>query len=219
LNALQRSTEAQAMVDSGLDVAERVPDVVMNQLPGVLRAAVSVQVGDPMAYELVSKLMQTAERLDERFLSDEQHTLWGLALLQRGDVAAAVETLRATTTQAKNLGPAAAANVALAAALVANGEAKAALEVCDETDLLAVTFVDRYRLDLARGFAHHRLGDEAAGRAAFDRAAAIVNATHSPLDQFIVRLARAARDRQGPPDEQRSPGWETAFALMAGTPG
>ena len=54
---------------------------------------------------------------------------------------------------------------------------------------------------------------------ALDRAAAIVDATHSPLDQFVVRLARAALDREAPADEQRSIGWETAFALMAGTPG
>ncbi len=51
------------------------------------------------------------------------------------------------------------------------------------------------------------------------RAAEIVDATTSPLDQFVVRLARAALDREAPTDEQRSIGWETAFALMAGTPG
>ena len=82
-----------------------------------------------------------------------------------------------------------------------------------------VTFVDRYRLELARGFALHRTGDPSGARAALDRAAAVVNATSSPLDQFIVRLARAALDREAPEDEQRSIGWETAFALMAGTPG
>ena len=91
--------------------------------------------------------------------------------------------------------------------------------MCAETDDVVVTFVDRYRLELARGFALHRLGDVAGGRAALDRAAAIVNATHSPLDQFVVRLARSALASEASADEQRAIGWERAFALMAGTPG
>jgi hypothetical protein len=88
-----------------------------------------------------------------------------------------------------------------------------------------VTFVDHYRLALARAFALHRRGEKAAARAAFDAASAVVDPTHSPLDQFVVRLARSAfesataGDGTVPQLEQRSIGWERAFALMAGTPG
>ncbi len=152
-------------------------------------------------------------------MNDEQHALWGIAQLQHGDVAGAVETLRAARARALSRGPIAAANVVLAAALVADGQPDAALKICAEADDLVVTFVDRYRLELARGFALHRTGAADEARAALDRAAELVDATSSPLDQFIVRLARAALDREAPVDEQRSIGWETAFALMAGTPG
>jgi Flp pilus assembly protein TadD len=164
-------------------------------------------------------MIDVAGQLDERMMSDEQQTLWGLAQLQRGDVDRSIETLTTTRENATNRGPIAAADVALAAALVAGGRTEDALTVCTEADELVVTFVDRYRLELARGFALHRAGDPPGATAALDRAAAIVGATTSVLDQFVVRLARAALDREAPVDEQRSIGWETAFALMAGTPG
>jgi tetratricopeptide (TPR) repeat protein len=219
LNAELRATEARAMVDAAEDVARRVPDVGMRQLPAVLRVNVAIQTGDPDAYALAAGMIDALNTSDERFLTDEQHTLWGLAQLQHGDVAGAIETLRAAQSAASNRGPVAAADVALAAALVADGHAEEALRICAEADDLMVTFVDRYRLELARGFALHRTGDAVGARASLDRAATLVNATRSPLDQFIVRLARAALDREAPEDEQRSIGWETAFALMAGTPG
>ena len=82
-----------------------------------------------------------------------------------------------------------------------------------------MTFVDKYRVDVARAFALHRLGDEAGSAASLAHAAEIVDATRSPLDQFVVRLAKAALAHQAPVDEQRLIGWERAFALMAGTPG
>jgi tetratricopeptide (TPR) repeat protein len=190
----------------------------MAQLATVLRVAIAVNAGDPGAFDLASAMLEDLT-VDPRFLNDEQHALWGIAQLQHGNVTGAVETLRTAHGAARNRGPKAAADVALAAALVAAGEPAEALELCAEAQDLVVTFVDRYRLELARGFALHRIGDTTDARAALDRAAAIVDATSSPLDQFVVRLARAALDREAPADEQRSIGWETTFALMAGTPG
>ena len=219
LNACLRTTEARAMVDAAEVVARRVPDQSMRQLATVLRVQLSIQIGDPEAHELAGAMFEELSRVDDRFLSDERGTLWGLAQLQHGDVVGAVETLRRARAASTNRGPEAAADVAFAAALVAGDEAEEALEICDEAAELVVTFVDRYRLELARGFALHRTGDVSGAHAALDRAAAVVNATSSPLDQFVVRLARAALDSAAPADEQRAIGWETAFALMAGTPG
>ncbi len=219
LNAQLHPTEARAMVEAGIDLAARVPDLSVNQLPNVLRVAVAVQAGDPEAHALAERMIEGVTREDTRFLTDEQFTMLGLAQLQGGDVSTAVATLEGTHGSSNNRGTQAAADVALAAALVAADRSPEALEICAEADELVVTFVDRYRLELARGFALHRTGDTEGGRAALDRAAAIVEATRSPLDQFIVRLARAALDRQAPADEQRSIGWETVFALMAGIPG
>ena len=219
LNAQLRGTEAKVMVEVGQDIAALGPDLAMNGLPNVLRVALAIQTGDPDGYALAAAMIEASTRLDARFLTDEQHTLWGLAQLQHGDVVGAVATLRATRDKALNRGPLAAADVALAAALVADGNADEALAICTEAEALVVTFVDRYRLELARTFALARTGDETGARAALERAAAIVDATHSPLDQFVVRLARAALDHEAPADEQRSIGWETAFFRMAGTPG
>lgn len=219
LSACLRTTDARTMLDEADLVAERVPDMSMRQVATVLRVALAIQVGDPDAHALAARMFAGLSAVDDRLLTDEQHTLWGLAQLQHGDVAGAVSTLRAARAATTNRGPMAAAGVALAAALVAGNEAAEALEVCDETGELAVTFVDQYRLHLARGFARYRTGDVAGATASLERAAAIVEATSAPLDQFIVRLARAALDREAPADEQRSIGWETTFALMAGTPG
>jgi class 3 adenylate cyclase/tetratricopeptide (TPR) repeat protein len=219
LNSLLRATEARAMVDAARDVAEHVPDHAMAQMPDLLGVSLAIQNGDADGYELAAEMIEVADETGERMMSNEQQTLWGLAQLQRGDVDRSIATLTKTRENASNRGPIAAADVALAAALVAGGRAEHALSVCAEADELVVTFVDRYRLELARGFALHRTADVSGATAALDRAAAIVGATTSVLDQFVVRLARAALDREAPVDEQRSIGWETAFALMAGTPG
>ncbi len=218
LNASMRTNDAQAMLDAADIVAAHVPDMSM-QVATVLRTALTVQVGDPRGYELAAAMFDELSSSDDRFLTDEQHTLWGLAQLQHGDIAGALATLLPGLERATNRGPRAAASVALAYALVAGDEAQEALDICSAAESLTVTFIDRYRLEIGRGFAHHRLGHHPEATAALERAAEIVNATHSPLDQFVVRLARAALDRQAPVDEQRAIGWETAFALMAGTPG
>jgi ATP/maltotriose-dependent transcriptional regulator MalT len=222
LNACMRSNEAKALVDVMDELGTRVSDTQMRLVPVVLRVAIAVQSGDPTGYEVGRRM---AEEHDDTFMAGEQRTLWGFTQLQHGDVAAAVGTLRNALAEAPARGPRAAAAVAYAAALVAAGDADEALAICNEGEDLVVTFVDRYRLELARGFAHHRKGDVAAARQAFDAASAIVEPTHSPLDQFVVRLARAAFESAstGESDagqlEQRSIGWECAFALMAGTPG
>jgi class 3 adenylate cyclase/tetratricopeptide (TPR) repeat protein len=219
LNALLRTNEAKQLAQEADDIAQRVPDGSMRQLAIVLRVAIAVHSGDSEAYSAAERLVDGIQKVDERFLTDEQFTLWGIARLQHGDVDGALETLGAARDDTRNRGPRAAADVALAAALVAAGDAAEALDVCAEAEELAVTFVDRYRVDVARAFALHRLGDDEGSAAALATAAEIVDATQSPLDQFVVRLAKAALEHSAPVDEQRLIGWERAFALMAGTPG
>ena len=152
LNALLRTTEAKQLADDADDVAQRVPDGSMRQLAIVLRVAASVHSGDSEAYRIAQRLVDGMQKVDERFLSDEQHTLWGIAQLQHGEVDSALATLRKARDNTLNQGPRAAADVALAAALVAAGEPAEALEVCAEAEELAVTFVDKYRVDVARAF-------------------------------------------------------------------
>ena len=74
-------------VDDADEVAQRVPrplDAPARDRCFASRSA--VQVGDPEAYELARRMIDGLQQVDERFLTDEQHTLWGLAQLQHGDV-------------------------------------------------------------------------------------------------------------------------------------
>ena len=62
--------------------------------PDVLRVAVAIQSGDPEAYSMARRADRRRSReRTTRFITDEQLTLWGIAQLQHGDVAGAVETL------------------------------------------------------------------------------------------------------------------------------
>ena len=55
-----------------------------------------------------------------------------------------------------------------------------------------VTFVDRYRFDLARAFVRHAQGATADADAALHAAMTVVDGTESVLDRAIVRLAASA---------------------------
>lgn len=230
--ALGRLHEAHDLLDVIATVGERIADSSMRSLPDLLRAIVAVQLGDPEALEAARHAVGGHEELDT-FVISEQQTVLGLAELQAGDVPGAIETLGKARADATSQGPDAAAAVAYAAALVAAGRSVEALKVCKEIDERAVTYVDRYRLEVARAFALQRTGDEAGADSAIERATAVVDTTESRLDRLVVRLARAALWSSTPRAERaaaaaaqgteelglRLVGWERAFALMAGTSG
>lgn len=230
--ALGRVDEAENLLDDLAVVGERIADSAMRALPDLLRAMVAVQVGAPDALELARRAVQ-GDADHDTFVTSEQQTVLGLAELQAGAVGQALERLVQARANATSRGPDAAASVACAAALVAAGRATEALVVCTETEAHAVTYVDRYRLEVARAFALARTGDLGGADDAIGRAAAIVDATESRLDQLLVRIARSALWGTSSRAEAaaaealhladalgvRPVGWERAFALMAGTPG
>ena len=232
LNVLGRGAEAMAALEVLEDVATHAADAGMRRVPALLRVAILIQRGNPDALPLAQAMQ--ADNDEEVFISDEQRTTLGLAQLQHGDVIEALITLNQARAVAGSPGPNAAASVAYAAALVAAGQPEEALEVCAATEPIAVTFVDAYRLHVARAFALARTGDTEGGEAALDAATKIVDGTQSRLDQCLVRLARAAflsatnqpataaaadaLERAGTLG-YRPIGWERTYALMAGTPG
>jgi tetratricopeptide (TPR) repeat protein len=232
LNVLGRSTEAMAMLEILEEVASHAIDAGMRRVPALMRVSILIQRGSPDALPLAQALQ--AEFDDEVFISDEQRTTLGLAQLHHGDVIEALITLNQARAVAGGPGPTAAASVAYASALVAAGQPEEALDVCAATEPIAVTFVDAYRLQIARAFALLRTGDSEGADAALEAATKIVDGTQSRLDQCLVRLARAAYmgatnqpataaaadalERAGTLG-YRPIGWEHTYALMAGTPG
>jgi tetratricopeptide (TPR) repeat protein len=230
-NLTGHPTRARELIDEASEIAGRVSDRGLGSLPAVLRVVVGVQAGDADALDLARASF--GDLSDETFVSDERRTILGLALLQHGDVRGAVEHLREARGMVVSKGPSAAAIAGLVGALIAAGEVAEALALCDEGDAIAVTYADRYRIELGRAFALIRLGDLDAGNQALERARAIVDDTDAVLDQLVVRIAtaalRASDDRAVDAAAEartlaaqhgyRPVGWERSFALMAGTPG
>jgi class 3 adenylate cyclase/tetratricopeptide (TPR) repeat protein len=230
-NVTGQSAEARALVDDAAVIAASVSDRGLGSLPAVLQVAISVQAGEADA--LARACTQLGDLTEETFVSDERRVLLGLARLQHGDIGESLEMLQSARRTLATKGASAAACAALVGALLAAGEVGEALSVCDEGDALAVTYADRYRLELGRAFALRRLGDTEAGDQALERAREIVDGTDAVLEQLVVRLAAAAA--WAPEDRAREAaaearvladrhgyapiGWERAFALMAGTPG
>ena len=229
-NLTGQAARARELIEDAADISGRVGNRGLSGMPELLRVVIAVQAGDADALDLARASFCFDE---DTFVSDERRTILGLALLQHGDVDDAVEMLREARRVAVSKGPDAAATAGLVAALIATGEIQEALALCEEGDAMAVTYADRYRVEVARAFALTRLGDTDAGAQALERARALVDDTDAVLDQLVVRLATAAL-RVG--DERglvaateardlaerygyRPVGWERTFSLMAGTHG
>jgi tetratricopeptide (TPR) repeat protein len=213
-------------------VAARLPNTSFQQFPELTRLALAVHSGAPDA----ATLADTPEG-DAGFSTTtaaEQRTAQGLAWLQAGAIGRAIsacEAAWATTKVGETKGSAAASAVALGLVYVAAGRPDEALHTCDQVAEDLVTYLDHIQDSLVRGFANLQLGDEAASDAAFARAVQIADDTDSPLDQGLVRLARAvagkALQRAGADEAHAeatgilttiglpATGWERAYTLAA----
>jgi tetratricopeptide (TPR) repeat protein len=218
LNALGRFAESDATIDALASVASRLDDVGLTDLPMLQKIAIQLQRGtadiDPAGVEHLTT------RASQGPASDESRTVLGLVALQEGKAARSVEILTEAVALTSGPGSTASVTAALSLALVAAGRLDEALALCG--DDVAITYIDAYRLELAQAFAELRKGHADAGRAALDRAIALVEPTESVLDRAAVHCAVAAFE--GTSDSatelgMRMRGWETVFALMADRPG
>ncbi len=222
-----RYERAVALIDEVDTVGYQVLDDAMSRLPGLIRVAIAVMVGVDDAYETARATIGTVD--GKRFINDEQRMVLGIAHLQHGDVATALELLSEARRLAIGAGSDAATNVALAMALVANDRAGDALDLCIEVEPNLVTFTDRYRHALTLGFAHARLGDTDAANQAIRAALAIVEPTGSVLDRALAHRAAATlwagTDRGAAADRTADSllastnldpvGWQRVFTLLA----
>ncbi len=222
--AAGRITEARALAAHSSELAQGLSDS-MREAPVGLEAAISVRIGDAAA------ALECVEPDSPGPGHDDARLAHGLALLQDGQVDAALRTLHVALDTAIHSGVSSALTAAVAIAETAAGRPADALARCDRATE-PVTFLDGIHLAFARAFASARLGDEERARAQCDRAVAIADGTESRLEQAVTRLARAHVLAVVAPDEAASAaaeadaylgtlgiaarGWRRLFALAAG---
>jgi tetratricopeptide (TPR) repeat protein len=122
---------------------------------------------------------------------DERAATIGLIHLQRGDVDAALEVLQSWAAD-EDVDPAPNVLAILSLALVARGDANAALRAADRVHESArSTYLDLTHAYIAAGLAHARQDDTSEVIAAFSAARQLADGTGDVVAQAVVRLAEA----------------------------
>jgi tetratricopeptide (TPR) repeat protein len=231
---LARALVMSGRVDEGLDIMKQHEPFNAN-FAGLIPASTAVQLGDPaLAMEALHNDVGIDPFVGEAIGHGERGVVHGLALLQTGKAADAINVLEQTDRDAHSKGEQAFARAALALAYAAAGQPEQAIATVDSMPALAVgTYIDRMTGALARGFALVQLGRADEAEAALADATALVDPTDDVLDQAVARLGRAiGLEALGRPDAAEmlddaharlraigteAKGWETAFRL-AGAP-
>jgi tetratricopeptide (TPR) repeat protein len=233
LDALGRLDAADAILAEMREVAPANSDLL--SVPDLMATTILTRRGDVRNLDLTQPALTVSDAgLPRDMIRNEQHATLALALLQRGRVEEALEPAHLGFGGATERGDRASTGAVLALTLVAADRPVEAIELVDRLADLAVTYVDRYRLGLARAFASARLGDRDAAEAALAEAGAVVDATEARLDQLVVRTARAALwrafEREEAPVAEADAhmraedigldpvGWRALFARMTGGP-
>jgi tetratricopeptide (TPR) repeat protein len=184
LVAAGRVHEARLLLDHArvLVAHETTPDVRL--LSMFVIAAAAVEIGD-------DELDVSESGLPVGAMEGIGRVQVGLAMLQRGHAAEAIDLLAAEYDEADEPGLEADAGSALALALAVGGRPERAAEVAAEFNADQGTYRDQVSLHYARGFAAAQLGDKAGAIGELEAAVALVDETQDSLAQAITRLARA----------------------------
>jgi class 3 adenylate cyclase/tetratricopeptide (TPR) repeat protein len=201
---------------------------VFSQLAAALSA---VAVGQPER-ALAALADDDTRPGDHRFGATDLLVTRGTALLQLGKVSEAVELLAATVESAREAGPRAEAQAALALAYAADGRTADARRTAAEVLGGQRSYLDRVLAGMAEAAAAARDGDEPAAVAAIDRTTRIVESTQDRLSAAIVARARASvLEALGTPFAAgaaadaaerfaalgiEAPGWDRAIRLATG---
>ena len=225
---LGRLDEARACIETMARAASDVGDDFLPTLPRLVGAAVACHIGDPSWNDPDIVVLEPGRGP----ATEEHQNAQALARLQRGDATGARAELEETYAIERNESAIAATGGILALARAADGDPEAAFHLTsDLIELTANSYLDRLQAWMARGLAAAQLRRATDARIAIDRAVEIADATESPLDQTIARLARAvvldrldldaaihaeedARSRLARLDLDAH-GWSTAFHLAA----
>jgi hypothetical protein len=228
--ALIRALVCLGRVDDALDLLEQGGGVFGGAMTRLTAAHVQIHLGAPDALATALHVGSNEGGGTEALAT--AHLVLGLALLQDGRVAEAVDEIEAARAigRPELTGSAPAICGALSLAYAAAGRGDEAIALA-EAGIGQGTYLDDLHHRLGGAFGRVRAGDPDAP-AAFDAAVAACDATSSRLDQAVVRLARAhALAALDHPDAEAAgrdatarleamgisaPGWARAFSLAAG---
>jgi hypothetical protein len=171
------------------EVARMLPDEGMHSIPIIVEASVQLQRGDAIGATATLEAIDPAEA-NELGATDAAAAI-GLARLQLGDVAGAIEVLEGPYQIATDDGPALAVGCRLALAYAAAHRCDDARDVIEAmNDRSGGTYSDRMIALWAEGLVHVQTGS-GDGRGSVDAAHAIATATDARLEHAIAALARA----------------------------
>ena len=210
-------------------VAERLVGSPTAMLAPLVRAQLYVHAGDPRALGAVDDIGEAVEIIT---VGAEYATARGFALLQDGQVEAAIGALEAGHGDVRWFSPSPAAGAALGLAYAAAGRAEEAFAVCEQVGPVAVSYLDELQHMLGLAFARLQLGAVDEALDLFVRATGHADSTGSRLDQALARLARSAAlladgrldGRASRAEAERllarmripATGWDRVFTLAAG---
>ncbi len=190
LAGLGRDAEYADCLTRFVEVSRQLPDENMQLFPAVVEACVLLQRGN--ADDTWRVLKQVDPPDDENLIgAADEVGAFGLAELQRGEVAEAIKTLEAPYLAADEDGPRMAIGCRLALAYAAGQRPDDARAVIDDLETRGGgTYSDRIISMWAQSLvdAQTGLGD---ARASIDAAHAIAAATDARLEHAIAALARA----------------------------
>ena len=231
LACLGRLDEARSAIEAMAKAASTTASVVPT-LPLILTLSIGGHLGDAAWLDRARPSGAEAAAEGIGISAEEQQMAGALLMLQRGDVQSARPALERAYQEASSDAAEGAAGGILAMARAADGDAESALSLTTGLVELEVgSYLDRLQAWMARAFAAAQLDRPSEASAAADRAVELADATESPLDHALARLARAVvAERSGLADANRmrndadermerlgvtASGWVTAFRLAA----
>jgi tetratricopeptide (TPR) repeat protein len=230
LGCLGRLDEAEAIYSEVATFTEQIGDSTLVALPAVIAGALAAHIGDAERARR-EYAIGIGDRIDdESIVTHETRVGMSRAQLQCGNVEGALARLDAPRGDSDALLVASAGVEAMVFA--AAGQPERAVALTDRVSTISVgSYLDHLEAWMARALACAQLGDEACAREAGATALALADATESPLDQALARLAQAHvlaalddSEAETVRTEARSrldalglaaTGWETAFRLAA----
>ena len=231
LLALGDIDAGRCLLDEVSVIANEVADVRMRRIAqGSIAIALTQQLGEgPAVLEVARKLMD----IDPAAVLAQERVMFGLALLQSGEVADALAMLEGSVDPADTLVAQSHPGSVLALAQLTTGATDDALATLERyCPPGAGTYADRAWAAIARAFARLRVGDLAAVESGFDEALEEVGRTEDRMTEVALRLARSvAFEAAGFPSAARAadeandrlaelgvglPGWRQVFRLAAG---
>jgi class 3 adenylate cyclase/tetratricopeptide (TPR) repeat protein len=230
LGCLGRIDEAEAIHQEVATFTDELGDRGLVAVPAMVAGALAAHIGDAARAQREYQAGIDAWVDDQSIGTQESRVGMSRAMLQQGNVEGALAQLDIPRDDSDALLVSSGGVEAMV--LAAAGRPDRAIAITDGVNAVSVgSYLDHLEAWMARGLASAQLGDDERAREACATALAVADATESPLDQAIARLAhghalaalgdpeaesaradaRARLDRLGLP----ATGWDTAFRLAA----